>query len=58
MMSGYKAAAGTGRMTGALLGVPVWTLAGMAGIGAVAATLSALGLLALVWGLRGWPNTR
>lgn len=54
MMSGYRAAAGIGRMSGALLGIPIWMAAGMTGIGVTAMVLSALGVIALLWGMRHW----
>jgi DHA1 family inner membrane transport protein len=54
MMSGYVAAAGTGRVAGALLGGPVWIAGGMNAIAFVSVIISAMGLLSLVWGLRGW----
>lgn len=54
MMSGYVAAAGIGRVVGALLGGPVWLIGGIEATAAVSAAITAMGLISLVWGLRGW----
>ena len=54
MMSGYYAAAGIGRVTGALIGVPIWQQGGIVATCAVSVVLSAMALLALWWGLRHW----
>lgn len=54
MMSAFLAAAGIGRVLGALIGGPVWLKGGIFFTGIVSATLSGLGLAALVWGLRRW----
>lgn len=53
MMAGVLAAAGAGRMVGALTGGVVWTAAGLWGVAGLSAlaTLAALGCL--LWGLRG-----
>jgi predicted MFS family arabinose efflux permease len=53
MMAGVLAAAGAGRMVGALTGGVVWALAGLWGVAGVStlATLAALGCLQ--WGMRG-----
>lgn len=56
MIAAYFAAAGAGRVAGALLGGPVWLAAGLAGTGAVSAAVTALALAALAWGLRGWKQ--
>ena len=56
MMSGFLAAAGVGRVMGALMGGPVWLAGGILMTGAVSAVMSGLGLLCLVWGLRGWQR--
>ncbi len=56
MIAAYYAAAGAGRVAGALLGGPVWLTAGLAGTGAVSAAVTALALAALAWGLRGWKQ--
>ena len=56
MMSGFLAAAGIGRVVGALIGVPVWLKGGILMTGFVSAAISCLGLLFLVWGLKGWRN--
>jgi predicted MFS family arabinose efflux permease len=54
MMSSLAAAAGTGRVVGALIGVPVWQAGGILMTGVVSAAITCLGLLCLVIGLRGW----
>jgi predicted MFS family arabinose efflux permease len=54
MMACYMAAAGFGRVVGALIGGPVWLMGGMIATGFVSATISALALLALIWGLHSW----
>ena len=56
MMSSFLAAAGIGRVVGALIGVPVWLKGGILMTGFVSAAISCLGLLFLVWGLKGWRN--
>ena len=57
MMSSFLAAAGTGRVVGALIGGPVWLTGGILMTGLVSAAISSLGLLSLVWGLRGWRQS-
>jgi MFS transporter, DHA1 family, inner membrane transport protein len=54
MMSGFFAAAGFGRIVGALIGGPVWLAGGIIATGLVSAVISGLALLSLVWGLKGW----
>jgi predicted MFS family arabinose efflux permease len=54
MMSGLLAAAGFGRIVGALIGGPVWLAGGILVTGLVSATISGLALVSLVWGLKGW----
>jgi predicted MFS family arabinose efflux permease len=54
MMSTFLAAAGMGRMVGALIGGPVWLAWGIWGTATASAAISGLGLAALFWGLRGW----
>ena len=56
MMSGYKAASGTGRMAGALLGVPLYTLGGMMAVGITSGIVTLLGLLCLRWALGKWHS--
>jgi predicted MFS family arabinose efflux permease len=57
MMAGFLAAAGTGRVVGALIGGPVWLTGGILTTGLVSAFISSLGLLSLAWGLRGWRRS-
>jgi predicted MFS family arabinose efflux permease len=54
MMAGFFAAAGLGRVLGALMGVPVWSKWGVFGNCALAVVFTALALGALLAGLRGW----
>lgn len=54
MMSGFFAAAGMGRIAGALMGGHVWLAGGILATGLVSAAASGLGLVSLAWGLRGW----
>lgn len=54
MMSGFFAAAGLGRIAGALMGGHVWLAGGITATAFVSAAVSGLGLASLVWGLRGW----
>ena len=54
MMSGFFAAAGMGRIAGALMGGHVWLAGGINATGFVSAAVSSLGLASLAWGLRGW----
>lgn len=51
MMASYLAAAGLGRMSGALMGGFVWRMGGIVAIALVSAGITALGLLALGWGI-------
>ena len=54
MMSGFFAAAGIGRIVGALLGGPVWLAGGILATCLISAISSSLALLSLAWGLKGW----
>jgi DHA1 family inner membrane transport protein len=56
MMSAFFAAAGLGRVGGALLGGQVWLAGGIWAIALVSASMNALALVALLWGLRGWEK--
>lgn len=56
MIAAYYAAAGVGRVAGALLAGPVWLAAGIVGTGVASAVITALALASLVWGLRGWTH--
>jgi predicted MFS family arabinose efflux permease len=55
MMSGYFAAAGVGRVVGALIGGPVWLAGGMPATATVSAGINILALISLIWGLKDWP---
>ena len=54
MMSVILAAAGLGRVVGALAGGPVWMAGGIMATAITSALVSGLGLAFLFWGLRGW----
>ena len=54
MIAGFTAAAGLGRIVGALMGGPVWLLGGIVTIGIASAGLTVLALVSLRWGLKGW----
>jgi len=54
MMATFYAAGGLGRVTGTMIGGPLWLAGGIAAIGIVSAGLSVAGLACLAWGLRGW----
>ena len=48
MMSGHLAAASLGRVSGALLGGPVWLLGGIKGVGIVSACITCLAVLFII----------
>ena len=54
LLSGFFAAAGLGRIFGALIGGPIWLAGGIAATGSVSAVLTILALISLRWGLRNW----
>jgi predicted MFS family arabinose efflux permease len=54
MMSGFFAAAGIGRVVGALLGGHLWMAGGIGVVGLLSALVSGGGLVSLLWGLWGW----
>ena len=58
MMASCLAAGGIGRVVGALIGGPIWLAGGIYATSLVSAIISALALVSLFWGLRGWnkPN--
>ena len=56
MMSGFFAAAGMGRIAGALMGGYVWLAGGITATCLASTALSCLGLASLAWGLRGWQR--
>jgi predicted Zn-dependent protease len=53
MMAGLLAAAGMGRMAGALTGGWLWVTGGLTAVAASAAILSAAAWIVIAWGLRG-----
>jgi len=54
MMAGFYAASGLGRMVGVLVGGLIWKSGGIAAVASLSAALTVLGLLSLLWGLKGW----
>lgn len=54
MMASYLATGGIGRVVGALIGGPIWLAGGIYATSLVSAIISALALVSLFWGLRGW----
>ena len=54
VIAGFFAAAGLGRILGAMSGGPVWLAGGIITTGLVSAGITTMALLALFWGLRGW----
>ncbi len=54
VIAGFFAAAGLGRILGALIGGPIWLAGGIFATGPVSAGITALALISLCWGLRGW----
>jgi predicted MFS family arabinose efflux permease len=58
MMAGFFAAAGIGRIIGAFSGGFIWTVARIEGTVLFSCLLGALGIAALVWGLRGWEGAK
>ena len=54
MMAGFFAAAGLGRMIGVLTGGLLWRSGGIQAVAWFSAALTCLGLLSLLWGLKGW----
>ena len=57
MMSGFFATAGIGRVLGALMGGAVWQAGGILATGCISGGLTFLGLLCLMFGLKGWDQT-
>jgi len=53
MMAGYLAAAGVGRMVGALSGGALWLAGGLAAVTGTSVMVMVLALICLGWGLRG-----
>ena len=56
MMSSFLAAAGLGRVGGALAGGFVWPMAGMGGIGLITTLGCMAAITAILWGLHGWER--
>lgn len=58
MMSGFFAAAGIGRVVGALIGGHIWLTGGILATGFVSAAINGIGLASLAWGLYGWQKMK
>jgi len=58
MVAGNLAAAGLGRIAGALMGGVIWVSGGLVAVALTSAAVSCLALAALIWGLKRWPNTQ
>jgi len=56
MMSGFLAAAGIGRVIGALMGGAVWQAGGILVTGCISGALTFLGMLCLLRGLKEWDR--
>jgi predicted MFS family arabinose efflux permease len=56
MMASYLATGGIGRVVGALIGGPIWLAGGIYATSLVSAIISALALMSMFWGLRGWSR--
>lgn len=56
MMAAYLAAAGLGRVFGALMGGPLWLWGGIPAAAVVAAACSGLGIVLFLWGMRRWQQ--
>ena len=54
VIAGFFAAAGLGRIVGALIGGPIWLAGGIQATGMISAVIAALALISLLRGLRGW----
>jgi DHA1 family inner membrane transport protein len=57
IIAGFFAAAGLGRIVGALCGGPVWLYGGIVATGTISAGLTVLALISLRWGLRRWNKS-
>lgn len=54
MLSCYYAVSGVGRMLGVLAGGILWNFGGIQAVSWTSAGLMGLGIISLLWGLRGW----
>ena len=54
VIAGFFAAAGLGRILGAMIGGPIWQAGGILTTGLISAGITAMALVSLFWGLRGW----
>jgi DHA1 family inner membrane transport protein len=57
IIAGFFAAAGLGRIVGALAGGPIWLAGGIVATGMISAGITVLALISLRWGLRGWDKS-
>ena len=56
IIAGFFAAAGLGRIIGALIGGPIWLNGGIVLTGMISAGLTVFALISLHWGLHGWDK--
>ncbi len=56
IIAGFFAAAGLGRIVGALIGGPIWLNGGIVLTGMISAGLTVFALISLHWGLHGWDK--
>jgi predicted MFS family arabinose efflux permease len=57
IIAGFFAAAGLGRIVGALSGGPIWLAGGIFATGMISAGITVLAFISLRWGLRGWDKS-
>lgn len=57
IIAGFFAAAGLGRIVGALIGGPIWLAGGIVSTGLISAGLTVLAFISLRWGLSEWDKT-
>jgi len=58
VIAGFFAAAGMGRIVGALIGGPIWLAGGIVATGLVSSGITVLALISLCRGLRGWRKEK
>ncbi|UCH21865.1 MAG: MFS transporter [Deltaproteobacteria bacterium] len=54
LISFFSAAGGLGRVIGVLIGGFIWSFGGIEATGLVSAGITALAIIAMIWGLRDW----
>ena len=58
IIAGFFAAAGLGRIVGALIGGPIWLTGGIVMTGMISAGFTVFALVSLYWGLHGWNKDK